>query len=145
MQQFIRTMKTNSAIITPVLAAGSVASPYQFAINIMQRLCFAGCVGQSPVFNPTFQVLGISQLSTGLYAATILMQGTIQYVPCGQSTCCTKSQLISQEFTLPIASATAPTAVTLLAGTPVNTIVGEPCQQCSRQFVSDIPLQVTVA
>lgn len=138
-------MKTNSAIITPVLSAGSVASPYQFAINIMQRLCFAGCVGQSPVFNPTFQVLGISQLSTGLYAATILMQGTIQYVPCGQSTCCTKSQLISQEFTLPIASATAPTAVTLLAGTPVNTIVGEPCQQCSRQFVSDIPLQVTVA
>ena len=135
----------NSAVITPILAAGSVASPYQFEINVSQRLCFGACVDQAPIFNPTFQVVGISRLTTGLYAVSVLMQGAIQYVPCGQSVCCTKTQMISQEFTIPVAAATAPTTVTLTAGVPINAVTGEPCQKCSRQFVSDIPLTMTVA
>lgn len=31
--------KLNLAVITPVLAAGSVASPYFFQVNVSQRLC----------------------------------------------------------------------------------------------------------
>lgn len=138
-------MKNNSAIITPILAAGSTTSPYQFDVNVTQRLCFGACVGQSPIFNPTFEVEGISLLSPGLYGVTVLMKGTIQYVPCGQSNCCSKMQIISQEFNIPVASATALTTATVTAGVAVNAIVGEPCQNCSRQFVSDIPLTLTVA
>ena len=35
--------KIQSAVITPILAAGSVASPYNFLINITQRLCYPAC------------------------------------------------------------------------------------------------------
>lgn len=37
------------AVITPVLAAGSVASPYFVEVNITQRLCFPTCAENAPV------------------------------------------------------------------------------------------------
>lgn len=137
--------KINSAVITPVLAAGSVTSPYYFQVNISQRLCWPACADLTPIFKPTFSLESISQVGTGEYVATVKVEGVISYVPCGQSECCTKSQVISQTFAIPIASATAPTLVTLTPGISINSVNAGACQNCSRSFVSETPLVVTVA
>jgi hypothetical protein len=135
-----------SAIITPVLAAGSTASPYLYSINITQRLCSACCAESTPVFVPQFSVEGISSLGGEMYAATVRVQGMISYVPCGKTSCCAKTQPLSQTFTIPFTSATAPTSVTVgLKGGVVNSIVTSACQTCSRTFVSESPISVTVA
>lgn len=137
--------KFNSAVITPVLAAGSVASPYFFQVNVSQRLCEKSCVEPQPSFVPRFSVKSVSAVGTGQYVATIHIEGVIAYTPCNGNVCCTKTQLISQDFTLPFTSATVPTAVTVVAGVSVNVIAGSMCQQCSRNFVSETPLTLTVA
>ena len=136
--------KNYFANITATLAAGSVASPYQYLINITQKLCKPSCVEQTPVFAPVFSLVGITQVGVGQFLATIHVEGVISYVPCDGNVCCTKLQLISQDFTIPIA-ATAVTTVTLAKGTTINTIAGAPCKTCSRNFVSESPLVVTVA
>lgn len=136
--------KNYFANITATLAAGSVASPYQYLINITQKLCKPSCVEQTPVFAPAFSLVGITQVGVGQFLATIHVEGVISYVPCDGDVCCTKSQLISQDFTIPIAAATV-TTVTLAKGATINTIAGAPCKKCSRNFVSESPLVVTVA
>lgn len=136
--------KNYYANITATLAAGSVASPYQYLINITQKLCKPSCVEQTPVFAPVFSLVGITQVGVGQLLATIHVEGVISYIPCDGNVCCTKSQLISQDFTIPIAAA-AVTTVTLAKGTTINTIAGAPCKKCSRNFVSESPLVVTVA
>lgn len=137
--------KQNSAVITATLAAGSVASPYFIEVNIAQRLCSPACEGQTPVFNPQFSLVGYSAVGTGQYIATIHVEGLISYVPCGGNSCCTRTQLISQNFTIPFASATAPTSVTIEAGTTVNAIQVVACQNCSRDFTSATPITLTIA
>ena len=135
--------KLQSPVITPVLAAGSTASPYYVQVYITQRLCYPTCVENTPVFAPQFALVGVSQVGAGQYAATFRVQGIISYVPCNGG-CCTKSQPLSGTFTIPIASATAPTAVTVTAGATVNAIATTACQKCSRTFVSETPLSLTV-
>lgn len=135
----------NSAIITPVLAAGSVASPYLFQVNISQRLCAPTCVGQTPVFNPVFSLVGYSQVGANAYVATINVQGLISYTPCRTDSCCTKTQVLNQNFTIPFYGAAAPTAVSIAQGVPVNSVSAQPCQSCSRAFVSETPVTLTVA
>lgn len=135
--------KLQSPVITPVLAAGSTASPYYVQVNITQRLCFPTCVENTPVFAPQFALVGVSQVGVGQYAATFRVQGIISYVPCNGG-CCTKSQPLSGTFTIPIASATAPTNVSIVAGATVNAIAASGCQKCSRTFVSETPLSLTV-
>ena len=139
------TNKIQSAVITPVLAAGSVASPYYYQVNITQRLCYPACADEMPVFNPQFQLVGTALVGTGQYVATIKVEGIISYVPCGGNTCATRTQVLSQTFTVPFASATAPTSVTITPGTSVNAIVASGCQSCSRDFVSETPITLTVA
>lgn len=137
--------KIQPAVITPTLAAGSVASPYFVLVNITQRLCFPTCVEQNaPVFNPLFSLKSVAQVATGQYVATIHVEGIISYVRCHGGCNCTKQQPLSQDFTVPIASATAPT-VTLTQGAAVNTVASNGCQECSRSFVSETPLTITVA
>ena len=137
--------KLNLAVITPVLAAGSVASPYFFQVNVSQRLCEKSCVESQPSFLPRFSVKSVSAVGTGQYVATIHIEGVIAYTPCSGNVCCTKPHLISQDFTLPFTSATAPTSVTVVAGVSVNVIAGSLCHKCSRHFVSETPLTLTVA
>ena len=137
--------KINSAVITPVLAAGSATSPYYFQVNISQRLCKKTCVGKTPVFNPQFSLVGYDLVGTGQYVATVHVEGIIAYTPCETSGCCDKMQVLSQNFTIPFASATAPTSVTIASGVTVNDIAAAPCQDCSRDFVSETPLTITVA
>ena len=136
--------KIQPATITPVLAVGSVASPYFVQVNISQRLCYPTCVQQTPVFNPRFSLVSVSQVGTGQYMATVRVEGIISYVPCGGGCECTKQQPLSQEFTIPIASTTAPT-VTIEQGATVNAIAASGCQSCSKSFVSETPLTITVA
>lgn len=134
-----------SAIITPVLAAGSTASPYLYSINITQRLCSPACAENPPVFYPQFSLVGISALGGTAYAATIRCQGLISYVPCGKTSCCAKTQPLSQTFTIPFESATAPTSVVVSpVGSTVNEISTSACQTCSRTLVSETPLSVDV-
>lgn len=137
-------MPSNSAIITPVIAAGAV-DPYFVQVNISQRLCHSCCVTQPPVFTPVFSVVGFSPVGTNQYVATIHVEGVISYVPCGAGPCCSKSQVLSQDFTVPFFSVAVPTSVTIAAGVPVNTIAVAACQTCSRSFVSETPLTLTIA
>lgn len=137
--------KKNVADITATLAAGSVASPYYFQVNISQRLCHKSCVDSRPTFAPTFTMEGMSTVGTGQYVATIHIDGLVGYTPCSGNECCTKTQQIEQTFTIPFASATAPTSVTITTGIPVSAIVGGACQSCSRNFVCEVPLTLTVA
>lgn len=137
--------KINSAVITPVLAAGSVASPYFFQVNVSQRLCNKSCVESQPSFAPRFSVKSVSAVGTGQYVATIHIEGVIAYTPCDGNVCCTKTQLISQDFTLPFTAAAVPTTVTVVPGVSVNVIAGSLCQKCSRNFVSETPLTLTIA
>lgn len=108
-----------------------------------QKLCTSACADESPVFAPVISYVGASLLSTGLYLLTFHVEGVVHYVPCGCGSCCTKAQVVSQDFTIPLASASAP-SVTITQGTAVNGIAKSACEPCSRTFVSDIPLTVTV-
>lgn len=137
--------KINNAVITATLAAGSTASPYYLQIQIAQRLCTTACAEQIPVFEPVFSMKALSNVGEGQYVATIHVEGVISYVPCDKSVCCTRSQVISQDFTIPFAAVTAPASVTVAKGATVNAIVTEPCQSCSRAFVSESPLTLTIA
>ncbi len=136
--------KIPAAAITPVLAAGSVASPYFVDVNISQRLCDKTCADNTPVFAPQFSLKSVALVGTGQYMATIHVEGIISYVPCNGGCSCTRQQPLSQDFTIPIASATEPT-VTIAQGAAVNSIAATGCQRCSRMFVSEVPLTITVA
>jgi hypothetical protein len=134
-----------SAIITPVLAAGSTANPYLYSINITQKLCSPACADNPPVFVPQYSVVGISSLGGNMYVATVRVQGLISYVPCGKTSCCAKTQPLSQTFTIPFVSETAPLNVEVtIVGSVVNEIATSACQSCSRTFVSETPLSVNI-
>lgn len=137
--------KQNSANITATLAAGSTTSPYFVQVNISQRLCSPACGDQSPVFVPAFSLVGFSEVGAAQYVATIKVEGIISYVPCGGNPCNTRTQVLSQTFTIPFSSATAPTSVTVVSGVTVNTISTVACQSCSRDFVSETPITLTIA
>ena len=136
--------KIPAAVITPVLAAGAVASPYFVAVNISQRLCTPTCVGSTPVFDPKFSLKSVAQVGADQYMATIHVEGIIAYVPCNGGCNCTKQQPLSQDFTIPIQASSAPT-VTIEAGAATNAVAAAPCQVRSRAFVSETPLAITVA
>lgn len=132
------------AVITVTPFLGSTASPYAVQVNISQRLCYPCCVGTPPVFDPRFSLKGVSQVGNGLWEATLHVEGIISYVPLGGGCVCCKQQPLSQDFTVPIASATAPT-ITIAEESSVNTLAAVACQQASRTFVSETPLTLTVA
>ena len=132
------------AVITVTPFLGSTASPYAVQVNISQRLCYPCCVGTPPVFDPRFSLRGVSQVGDGLWMATLHVEGIISYVPLGGGCGCCKQQPLSQDFTVPIASATAP-AVTIAEDASVNTLAATACQQASRTFVCETPLTLTVA
>lgn len=136
--------KIQPADITSELAAGSVASPYWYQVKIAQRLCNKTCAANTPVFAPKFSLVSVAQAEAGKYVATIRVEGIIAYVPCNGGCDCTKQQPLSQDFTIAIASTTAPT-VTIAQGASVNAMAATGCQKCSRMFVSETPLTVTVA
>lgn len=134
----------NSAVITPVLAAGSTTSPFVYQVNISQRLCHSTCASRIPSFSPTYSLVGYSNVGNNAYVATIHVEGVIAYIPCNGNECCTKMQLVSQNFTIPFYAASAPSEVSVSQGTAVNAVAVSACQTCSRSFVSETPLFLTV-
>lgn len=136
--------KIQSATITATLAAGSTTSPYSYLVNVTQRLCYPTCADTTPVLLPQYSLVSTNLVSTGLYSVTINVQGTINYVPCNGGCACTKAQPLNQDFTILIASATVPT-VTIAQGATTNAVNATACQPCSRTFVSETPVTVTVA
>lgn len=136
------TKKIPAAVITPTLAAGSVASPYYFEVNITQKLCHKTCKDNTPVFVPQFTLEEVSEVGTNQYVASVRVQGIISYTPCDGS-CCTKQQPLNQVFTIPFAFTGTPD-VTVTAGASVNEILANTCHNCSRNFVSETPITLTV-
>ena len=132
------------AVISAVPFLGSTASPYAVQVNITQRLLNKCCAGSTPVFAPQFSIKGVSQVGDEQYAVTMHVEGIISYVPCGGGCGYTKQQPLSQDFVVYIQSATAP-SVTLASGSTINSLAVTPCQSCSRSFVSETQLTLTVA
>lgn len=133
------------AAINVTLAAGSTTSPYTFRANITQKLCRKTCLTDTPVFQPRFSLLGYAQAAAGQYSARVHVEGTIVYNPCGTDGCCAQQMIVSQDFTIPFVSTTAPTSVTLSQGEAYNAMAGNGCERCSRTFVSETFLTLTVA
>lgn len=137
--------RTIPAIITATLAVGATATAPYYDVNITQQLCTPACVDETPVFTPSFSVKSIAKVGTSQYLVVLHVEGVINYVPCNCGTCCTRSQMVSQDFTIPVFSATAINSVTPTIGTVQNGIARIACCSCSKTFVSDAPLTLTIA
>ena len=127
------------------LAVGATATAPYYDVNITQQLCAPSCVDETPVFNPQFSVKSIANVGTSQYLITIHVEGVISYVPCNCGSCCTRSQVVSQDITIPVFSATAITNVTTSLGSVKNRLVKVACCSCSKSFVCDAPLTLTIA
>jgi hypothetical protein len=138
--------KIKAPVITPTLAAGSTASPYYVNCNITQQLCYNTCISDVPVFAPAFSLKQVISVGAGQYVAVVSVAGIISYVRCGNGGCsCCMQQPIAAEFTIPFASATTPTSVTVSQGSCINAMAVTGCADCSKTFVSECPLTLTVA
>lgn len=137
--------KIQPAVITPVLALGSVASPYFVQVQVAQRLCYPTCVDNTPVFNPRFNIKSVVQVAATQYVATIHVEGIISYVRCHGGCECTKQQPLSQDFTIPISKAGTAPVVSITQGASVNAVASVGCQTCGRNFLSETPLTITVS
>lgn len=137
--------RTIPAIITATLAIGATTAAPYYDINITQQLCTPACVDETPVFEPKFSVKSIANVGTSQYIVVIHVEGVISYIPCNCGACCTRSQVVSQDFTIPVFSATAINAVTVNAGAAHNGIARIACCDCSRTFVSDVPVTLSIA
>ena len=137
--------RTIPACIMATLAVGATATAPYYDVNITQQLCAPSCVDETPVFNPQFSVKSIANVGTSQYLVTIHVEGVISYVPCNCGSCCTRSQVVSQDVTIPVFSATAITNVTTSLGSVKNRLVKVACCSCSKTFVCDAPLTLTIA
>lgn len=135
--------KIQPALITFTPALGSTASPYAGMLSITQRLCFACCADNTPVFQPRISVKSIAPAGTNLYAVVLHVEGIISYVPCNGGCCCTKTQPLSQDVPIVVSSDTVPT-VTVAQEASINELATTACQSCGRTFVSDTPITLTV-
>lgn len=136
--------RTFPAHITATLAVGATATAPYYDVNITQQLCTPACVDETPVFAPTFTVKSIANVGTSQYLVVLHVEGVINYVPCNCGTCCTRSQVVSQDFTIPVFSATPIGSVTPSIGAVQNGIARIACCSCSKMFVSDVPLTLTI-
>lgn len=136
--------RTIPANITATLAVGATATAPYYDVNITQQLCTPACVDETPVFAPKFTVKSIANVGTSQYLVVLHVEGVINYVPCNCGTCCTRSQVVSQDFTIPVFSATAIQSITPSIGSVQNGIARIAFCSCSKTFVSDVPLTLTI-
>lgn len=137
--------RTIPAIITATLAAGATAAAPYYDVNITQQLCAPACVDETPVFAPKFTVKSIANVGTSQYIIVVHVEGVISYIPCNCGSCCTRTQVLSQDFTIPVFSATAISSATIAVGAVQNGIARISCCNCSKTFVSDSPVTLTLA
>lgn len=129
--------------VAATLGAGSTASPYFYQVGIALELCQSVCADNVPVFNPVFSLVGVKEVGTGQYVATLHVEGVVSYVPCCGG-CRSEQMVVSEDFTIPIAATALPT-VTITQGVTVNSLETGACQDCTKQFRSATPLSVAVA
>lgn len=135
--------KTTPALIHATLALNASTSAPYYDINITQQLCQCSCADDKPVFDPKFSTLSVEVVGTNQYLVNILVEGVVNYIPCGCGSCCTKQQIISQEFSIPVYSTAVITGVTITKGASQNYIARSSCANCSKTFVSDTPVTIT--
>lgn len=131
--------------ITPTLAAGSVASPYYFLVNITQRLCHKTCATEQPVFNARFSLVSFARVGVNQYVATVNVQGIISYVRCGGGCDCTEQQPLNANFTIPFGFTGTPANVAIAQGATINSMSATDCAKCSKIMVSETPITLTVS
>ena len=132
------------ATVVTTLAVGSTVTAPFYDVTITKQLCAK--TSAEPSFNPVFSVVEVRTVGTSQHEVVMNVQGVVSYTPCGS--CCAKTQLVNENFIIPVFSATVPT-VTATSGTPINRIVkgggcGK-CSQCGNTLVSNIPLTLTIA
>ena len=132
------------ATVVTTLAVGSTTTAPYYDVAITKQLCAK--TSAEPDFVPKFSVVEVRPVGTNQYEAVMNVQGAVSYAPCGS--CCAKTQLVNENFIIPIFSATVPT-LTATSGTPINRIAkgcgcGK-CSQCGNTLVSNIPLTLTIA
>lgn len=137
-------MRPYPANIHATLAAGATVTAPYYDVNIVQTLCQMVCADETPVFSPMFSVVSVETVGTSQYLVHLHVEGTISYMPCGGGCCQTKTQVLSQDFSVPVFSAAAISGVTVSAGATQNGIVRIPCKSCSNTFVSDTPVTLTI-
>lgn len=137
-------MKTIPANITLTLAAGSESSPYYYNMRVRQQLCQSSCVDEQPSFRPSVLVKSIENVGISQYEITCHVEGTIHYIPCGCNSCATRAQLISQDVVIPVFSTVAITTAAVVVGVPNNYIEKDACCNCSKAFVCDVPLTLSI-
>lgn len=137
-------MKTIPALIHATFGAGKNSSPYYYDVNITQTLCQAACCDDKPIFKPQFSVVSLEEVGTGQFIVNVHVEGAVSYIPCGCGSCATRTQNISQDFSIPVYSATALTGASISVGTTQNYMAKEPCCQYSKTFVSDTPISLSV-
>lgn len=137
-------MKHKKAIVNAVLSAGSTDTPFNYVCNVTQQLCTATCKSVVPAFIPTFTLKGFAPMGNSQYVATVHVTGVVSYVECGKSSCCTRQQLISEDFSLYIKSEAEPSSIELTQGKTVNAVSQEGCKKCTDIFVSETQLSVNV-
>ena len=103
------------------------------------------CNENTPVFLPQFDVLSVTNVGANQYMVAVRVQGAINFVQCGKNCGCGISQPLNAVFSIPVASATAPTSVTISKGNTINDVQTENCKVCGRQFVSDSFITLTIA
>lgn len=130
--------------ISTTLAAGSVASPYFYDCTITKQLCSKTCAKTPPVFAPTFSVVSYSSVGTSQYEVLVNVQGVVTYTPCGTCSCNAKSQLVNENFIIPVYSATAPTAITASGSVVRTSIQTTGCATCGNIMDTDCALTLTV-
>jgi len=130
--------------ISTTLAAGSTASPFYYDVVITKQLCSKTCASKSPIFNPTFSLVSSTLVGTNQYELVVNVQGTVTYTPCGSCECNAKSQVVNENFVLPLYSTNAPSAISV-SGVPVLTKVQTiGCSNCGNVMVSDCALTLNV-
>ncbi len=141
--------RINPAHITVTQAVGSTASPYYLLCNLTQTLCRTCCVDQVPVLTPQYTLLSVSNVGTDQYVCTVQVTGIIAYQQCNCGCQGQLTQAVNQTFTIPFSFTPTTTAatptVTLTQGTTINALSCDPCKNCTRRFVSETPLTLTVA
>lgn len=136
--------KTLPAIIHAVLASGATATAPFYDLVIEQQLCRCVCVDDTPLFAPTVTVQSIENVGTSQYLVNMHVEGAISYIPCGCGACESQTQVLSQDFSVPIYSATAITGATPTIGVVANAMHRRSCERCNKHFVCEVPLTLTL-
>lgn len=97
--------------VTPVSIAAAAQS---YTAELTEKLCQPYCVNASiqPIVDVTYSIDQQELVGTVLYVI-VKAQGTVEYVPKCGSSCCPKTKIFTEYFTVSFAGATAASSATI--------------------------------